>query len=218
MNTTFHKPSASIRNAFAGWLLTSLIVTAAAFAAPKVQAADREVAGVKVAQSLKLAGTNLELNGVGVRYRGPFKVYAAALYTARKVESTEEFHAENGAKRMAITMLREVDSTEMGRMFINGMLKNTPADKQGKVLPDLARMGEVFASHKRLLPGEQLVIDWLPGQGMQITVRGKLQNENFKSPEFFGALMNIWLGKSPADWQLKDALLGKSDIDRVAKL
>ncbi|MCB2038496.1 MAG: chalcone isomerase family protein, partial [Ottowia sp.] len=27
---------------------------------------------------------------------------------------------------------------------------------------------------------------------------------------FFQALMRIWLGNKPADWQLKDALLGKS--------
>lgn len=218
MNTALHTPMPSLRSACAGWLSVCLLATVAAFAAPQAQAADREIAGVKVAQSLKLSGKSLELNGVGLRYRGPFKVYAAALYTARKVDSTEDFHAETGAKRMEITMLREVDSTEMGRMFINGILKNTSAGAQGKLLPDVARMGEIFAAHKRLMPGEQLVIDWLPAQGMQITVRGKVQGEIFKSPEFFGALMNIWLGKSPADWQLKDALLGKSETDRVAKL
>lgn len=218
MNTALSTPMPSPRTACAGWLTCCLLATAAAFAAPQANAADRDIAGVKVAQSLKLAGKSLELNGVGLRYRGPFKVYAAALYTTRKVESTEDFHAETGAKRLEITMLREVDSTDMGRMFINGMLKNTSGSDQGKLLPDVARMGEIFATHKRLLPGEQVVIDWVPGQGMQITVRGKPQGQVFQSPEFFGALMNIWLGKSPADWQLKDALLGKSETERVAKL
>lgn len=218
MNTAHPTPVPSLHVACAGWLSACLLATVAAFAAPQARAADRDIAGVKVAQSLKVAGKSLELNGAGLRYRGPFKVYAAALYTARKVEETEDFHADTGAKRLEITMLREVDSSEMGRMFIHGILKNTPASGQGKLLPDVARMGEMFAAHKRLLPGEQLVIDWLPGQGMQITVRGKVQGEVFKSPEFFGALMNIWLGKSPADWQLKDALLGKSETDRVAKL
>lgn len=218
MNTALTTPIPRLLGACAGWLFVCLLATAAVFAAPKVQAADRELAGVKVAQSLKLAGKSLELNGVGLRYRGPFKVYAAALYTARKVDSTEDFHAETGAKRLEITMLREVDSTDMGRMFINGLLKNTSGNDQGKLLPDVARMGEIFATHRRLLPGEQVVIDWVPGQGMQITVRGKPQGQVFQSPEFFGALMNIWLGKSPADWQLKDALLGKSETERVAKL
>jgi hypothetical protein len=30
----------------------------------------------------------------------------------------------------------------------------------------------------------------------------------FKEPEFFQALLDIWIGKDPADWMLKDALLG----------
>ena len=43
-----------------------------------------------------------------------------------------------------------------------------------------------------------------------VFVNGKLQGEPIKEPEFFSALMKIWLGKSPADQQLKDALLGKA--------
>ncbi|MGH8857241.1 MAG: chalcone isomerase family protein, partial [Polaromonas sp.] len=36
------------------------------------------------------------------------------------------------------------------------------------------------------------------------------QGEAFKEPEFFNALMRIWLGPQPADWKLKDVLLGKA--------
>lgn len=36
-----------------------------------------------------------------------------------------------------------------------------------------------------------------------------MEGEPFVEPEFFNALMRIWLGAKPADWQLKDALLGK---------
>lgn len=218
MKTAVHIPFAQLRRACAGWFLACSVATVAAFSTAQVTAADREVAGIKVSQSLKVGSNSLALNGVGVRYRGPFKVYTAALYTTNKVGTVEEFHSDNGAKRLEITMLREVDSAEMGRLFINGVQKNTAPGELSKVMLELPRMGEIFASNKRLLPGEQLVIDWLPGQGMQITARGKAQGEVFKSPEFFGALMNIWLGKSPADWQLKDALLGKSDADRLAKL
>ena len=34
--------------------------------------------------------------------------------------------------------------------------------------------------------------------------------EPFREPEFFQTLMRIWLGSKPADWQLKEALLGKT--------
>ncbi len=69
-------------------------------------------------------------------------------------------------------------------------------------------MGQIFFDHKKLLAGDSFQIDWLPGVGTVITVQGKVQGEPFKEPEFFNALMGIWLGKSPADWQLKEALLG----------
>ena len=42
----------------------------------------------------------------------------------------------------------------------------------------------------------------------------KAAGEPIKEPEFFTALMKIWLGKSPADAQLKNALLGKASFVR----
>jgi hypothetical protein len=69
-------------------------------------------------------------------------------------------------------------------------------------------MGQIFFDHKKLLTGENFTIDWVPGSGSVITVKGKVQGEPFKEPEFFKALMSIWLGPVPADHILKDALLG----------
>jgi hypothetical protein len=71
-------------------------------------------------------------------------------------------------------------------------------------------MGQVFSSHKQLKAGDSFLIDWVPGTGTVITIKGKVEGEPFKEPEFFNALMRIWLGKSPADWQLKEALLGQA--------
>jgi hypothetical protein len=71
-------------------------------------------------------------------------------------------------------------------------------------------MGEVFAQNKRLVPGDAFTIDWVPGTGTVISVKGQPQGEPFKEPEFFNALLRIWLGKVPADHALKDALVGKA--------
>lgn len=54
------------------------------------------------------------------------------------------------------------------------------------------------------------MIDWVPGSGTVLTIKGKVEGEPFKEPEFFNALMRIWLSKNPADWQLKEALLGQA--------
>ena len=71
-------------------------------------------------------------------------------------------------------------------------------------------MGEMFAAHRQLKAGDTFQIDWIPGQGTVITVKGQPQGEPYKEPEFFNALLRIWLGPNPADWKLKDALLGKA--------
>jgi hypothetical protein len=71
------------------------------------------------------------------------------------------------------------------------------------------RMSQVFTDHKKLGNGEQFTIDWIPGTGTVVSVRGVQQGEPFKEPEFFNALLRIWLGPVPADWKLKDSLLGK---------
>ena len=172
-------------------------------------AAQVDVSGVKLEDSVDVRGTKLVLNGAGVRYRAVFKVYVGALYVGKKVSTPEEFYAATGPKRMSITMLRDIDSNELGKAFTKGFEENAPKGEMSKLIPGLVRMGQVFADQKKLAAGDTFTTDWIPGTGTVITVKGKVQGEPFKEPEFFNALMRIWLGNNPADWKLKDALLGK---------
>lgn len=169
-----------------------------------------EAGGVKFERRLDVAGTGLQLNGAGVRYKAVFKVYAAGLYLTQPAGTSDEVVAAPGAKRLSITMLREIDSNELGKLFTRGVEDNMPRTAYSKLVPGLIRMGEIFSSHKRLMAGDVFTIDWVPGQGTVISVKGQAQGEPFKEPAFFNALMSIWLGKSPADHILKDALLGKA--------
>ena len=111
---------------------------------------------------------------------------------------------------MVITMMREIDSNELGKLFTRGVQDNAPKTEMSKLVPGLIKMGEIFSNQKRLMTGDVFMIDWVPGTGTIITVKGVPQGEPFKEPEFFNALMRIWLGPEPADWKLKDALLGKA--------
>ncbi len=167
-----------------------------------------ELSGIKFDSPIELRGTKLELNGAGVRYKAVFKVYAAGLYLTKRASTPEEVMAAPGPKRLSITMLREIDSAELGKLFTRGVEDNSPKGEMSKLIPGLLRMSQIFSDQKKLLPGENFLIDWIPGTGTVITIKGKAQ-EPFKEPEFFGALMRIWLGPNPGDWKLKDALLGK---------
>ena len=48
-----------------------------------------------------------------------------------------------------------------------------------------------------------------PGTRVEWVKLEALQGEPFREPEFFQALLRIWLGPVPADWKLKDSLLGR---------
>lgn len=190
---------------FAACLLAAggALLSSAAFA-------DVNLSGVKYEEAADLRGARLQLNGAGIRYRGPFKVYAAGLYLGRKAGTTEEALAAPGTKRMAVTMLREIDAGELGKLFTRGVEDNMDRASFSRLIPGLMRMSQIFTEHKKLAAGDQFTLDWVPGTGTIISVRGVPQGEPFREPEFFDALLRIWLGPQPADWKLKESLLGKS--------
>ncbi len=172
-------------------------------------AATVEVGGIKLEDTADVQGTNLTLNGAGVRTRAIFKVYAAALYTGKKIASADELAAAPGPKRMSMTMLREIDANDLGKAFTKGFEENSPKSEMSKLIPGLIRMGQIFAEQKKMVAGDVILMDWVPGTGMIVTAKGKVQGEPFKEVEFFNAMMRIWLGPNPADGKLKEALLGK---------
>jgi hypothetical protein len=171
-------------------------------------AATLDIAGVKIEDSATVGGAKLQLNGAGIRYKAFFKVYVADLYTTKKIGSLDELAAAPGPKRMTLTMLREVESGPFGKLLTRGMEDNNPKNEMSKLVPGLIRMGDIFAAHKVLVPGDTILLDWIPGTGLVVSAKGKVQGEPFKEPEFFKALMAIWLGPVPADFKLKDSLLG----------
>jgi len=187
-------------------ILLALCLTLSATASP---AAPVELSGVRLEDSIQTSGSRLLLNGAGSRYRTVFKVYTAGLYLSRKASTPEEVLAAPGPKRMSVTMLREIDSAELGRLFARGVEDNLDKGSFARIVPGIVRMGQIFAEHRKLAPGDNFLIDWIPGVGTVITVKGVPQGEAFKEPEFFNALMMIWLGRAPADWRLKEQLLGK---------
>jgi Chalcone isomerase-like len=180
-------------------MMTSLVSTAAVV----------DMAGVKFEDTIDQRGSKLVLNGAGVRYKAIFKVYSAGLYLPKKTTSPEEALSMPGAKRISITMLRDIDSNELGKLFTRGVEDNAPKTEMSKLIPGLIRMGQVFSDQRKLVAGDSFTFEWVPGTGGVLTVKGKVQGEPFKEAEFFIALLRIWLGPVPADYKLKEALLGK---------
>jgi len=117
--------------------------------------------------------------------------------------------AAAGTKRLAVTMLRDIDAGELGKLFVRSVEDNMEKTAFSRLVPGLMRMSQIFSDNRKLATGDSFTIDWIPGTGTVISVRGIVQGEPFREPEFYAALMRIWLGPSPADWRLKEHLLGR---------
>ncbi|MYM95159.1 chalcone isomerase family protein [Duganella vulcania] len=168
-----------------------------------------EVAGVKFDDSINVAGKELKLNGAGLRTKVIFKVYAAGLYLTEKKTSVPDVLATPGPRRVAITMLREVSSEDFGKAFMEGLNNNTDKNERSKILPQTMKFGEVFAQIQTLKKGDQLTLDWTPGEGTQCYLNGKKIGELMPDVAFYNAVLRIWLGDKPVDSSLKPALLGE---------
>lgn len=168
-----------------------------------------DVAGVSFPNTLQVADRTLQLNGAGIRYKLVFKVYAAGLYLGQKATTPEAVLAETGPLEIRVVMLRDIDANELGKLFTKGMEQNAPRSEFSKSIPGIMEMADVFSTRRVLKQGESFALQWHPGVGTVIVVNGKPAGTPIKEPEFYSALMKIWLGKSPADSQLKEALLGK---------
>jgi len=191
-----------VRQCVGAWCLGALLLAATAHAQTVV------VAGVPYPQHITLQEQPLHLNGAGIRYKALVQVYAMGLYLPARAATSAQVYAAAGPKRITLTLLREVNSAELGKAFTRGFEDNAPKEQMSRLIPGLLQQGDIFATQKKLTAGDTVTIDWVPGAGTVISVKGVAQGKPIPEPEFFVAMLRIWLGPQPADWKLKDALLG----------
>ncbi|MFZ6646293.1 chalcone isomerase family protein [Undibacterium sp. TJN25] len=192
-------------------LLTGVAASCMVLAAPAVQAAGMEVAGVKLDDTAHVANTELKLNGAGIRYKAIFKVYVAALYLTSKKATVPDVLASQGPRRVTIVMLRDLSNEEFGRGFMSGIQQNTEKSEKMKLTGQFLRFGELFASVPELKKGDVMVLDWIPSVGSVVSLNGKRMGEPYPDIAFNNALLRIWLGESPVDKSLKKAMLGETE-------
>ncbi len=188
-------------------LFLNLCCAAFAAFATVPASAQTTLAGIKLDPEVTVAGQKLQLNGAGVRMRAVFKVYVAGFYTAGKMPKNEDVLTSKTPKRLVIVALRDVKSSDLGKLFTKGIEENVSKAEMSKLIFPLVKMGEVFSEGKDFAKGEVITMDFLP-TGLQITFRGKLQGD-IKEPDFAPAMLKIWFGGKPADEALRKALLGE---------
>ena len=67
---------------------------------------------------------------------------------------------------------------------------------------------KVHTSCCHVVNSMSFAMEFVPGKGTTFYILGKPQGAPVGDDEFFQMVMRIWVGDSPADSQLRDALLG----------
>ena len=165
-----------------------------------------EVAGVDVPEKVTVENQELVLNGAGIRKKLFIKVYVGALYLPTQRSTVKGIMADPGAKRIVMTFLyKEVSAKKLVDGWNEGFTGNTSAQELKSLQDRINQFNGFFTTvHK----GDEIRLDYLPGQGTQVWINGDLKG-TVPGEDFSQALLKIWLGVKPADDKLKDAMLGK---------
>jgi ribosomal protein L9 len=202
----------SITTAFARRLVVKGMMAGALLAAAVSLPAQAsvDVNGYKFEDTAKVAGKDLKLNGAGMRTKLIIKVYAAGLYLPEKKTSVAEILKQEGPRRVTLQMARDISSDDFGKAFMDGLNENMDKTEKQKIVAQIGKMGELFASVDGLKKGDVLHLDWIPGTGTQCELNGKKLGDPIPDVNFYNAILRIWLGDKPVDRSLKPALLGEA--------
>jgi len=169
-----------------------------------------EIAGVKFDDKSRLANGDVVANGAGLRKKAFFKVYAMALYLPEKQGEAEALLAGKGAKRVAISLLRDLSAQQFVDGLQDGIAENHSAAEMAALKDRVAQFSEAMLSIGDAKSGTSVLIDWIPESGTRLTVNGQARGRDIAGDDFYRALLKIWLGHKPVQEDLKQALLGKA--------
>lgn len=166
----------------------------------------KDVAGVSLPETVTLnAKPPLVLNGAGIRSRFFIKVYVGALYLPARTHDAEAILRSAGPVAMHMYILHsEISKEKLVDAWNDRFDANLSTAEHASLRTRIERFDGLFRTvHK----GDVIRLDYLPGTGTTVSIddekRGVIEGE-----DFMHAWLRIWLGKQPADSDLKQGLLG----------
>ena len=177
---------------------------AAVLAASPIQAVAREVAGIDVADTVTVDGKALQLNGAGLRKKLFIKVYVGALYLPARSSDAGAIVEADEPKHVRMVFLRGVDLDAIMGAFRDGFRANSKGPELPALEKELERLRPAIGDVK---DRGEIAVTYLPGSGT--TVTGPKGSVTVEGKPFADAMFRNWLGREPADGDLKKHMLGR---------
>ena len=181
-----------------------------ALGTPVLRAAQAAVVveGYTFAAQIKLGGSELVLNGTGVRAVAWIKGYAAGLYLAQKATDPQAVQALPGPKRLRMAMLQDVPATEFSKAFVKGVSRNTEAAELERLQARIQQFAQWIEDGGQVRKSDVIDLDYVPAEGTLLTVNGQRRGKVLPGEDFYSALLRSFVGQRPFDAKLKAGLLG----------
>lgn len=179
-------------------LLASLL------AVPGLHAA--EVAGVRFDDSIRVGGSELVLNGAGLRSKLFIKLYVGALYAAQKSAQPAALIDSPAPRRMSLRLLRDIGADTLHGALEDGLANNNSPEELAAVRAATEQFAALMKGFGKLREGDGIALDF-SADGVTVGVNGEARGK-VAGGGFARALLKVWLGERPADPALKRALLG----------
>ncbi len=166
------------------------------------------VSGLVFERRVQLAGSDLLLNGTGLRAVAWFKAYAAALYLGARATTAEQAANMPGPKRLQLRFYRDLPAAEFVKALNVGLPRNSEPALAEKVADRQAQLAARIAELQTLHETDTIDLDFDPAKGLLFKLNGKLRGEPIPGDDFYGALLRVFIGDHPSDTKLKAGLLG----------
>jgi hypothetical protein len=167
--------------------------------------AQEVVSGVKLDNKITIEGQSLSLNGAGVREKYWIDLYVGSLYLPKKSSSASEII---NSRDLAVIKLDIVSGMITSEKMISSVNEGFEKSTGGKTASLRTKIDEFKNCFKdKFNKGDSFSIV-NTSNGVVVfkngTKKGTIEGHDFKV-----ALFGIWLSNTPADKDLKSAMLGK---------
>lgn len=161
-----------------------------------------ELAGVTLPDQVTVGGQSLTLNGMGLREKYMIDVYVGGLYLPAKTTDAKQAIDSDVPKRIVMHFVySSVPADKMRATFSDGFAGNGGG---AALQPKIDQLNGWMVD---LASGDQVVLDYVPGTGTTVTVKGQKKG-TIAGADFMKALWAVYLGAKPPTAKLKAGLLG----------
>ena len=165
----------------------------------------KECKGINFSDQAQVDGSNLSLNGLGLRQATFLKVnvYVAALYVAKTSNDPAAILGSGTPAELILQFVRDVGADDLRKGWSEGFEKNSK-DQLPALKERIAMLNGWMADVKS---GQRLTFIIKPGTGVQVDVHGAVKG-TIKGDDFAKAFLAIWLGADPPNPEIKAGMLG----------